>query len=147
MKIYFLLIAIFLAISPANACMTEPLPEAMIYKSKPSDLSNGTTLIRGSITEKLPDSWTVKVKVLEGPEDLEGKVIAVIPSHFSSCATFGREDGYLAIKKDTRKESSEKFVADLFERSWLDWIIDLFGGEPYYFASDRVKPFLLSLPE
>ncbi|MEP2101103.1 MAG: hypothetical protein ABJP02_18445 [Parasphingorhabdus sp.] len=127
--------------------MAEPVPQAMIYKSKPSDASGNTTMIRGKITEYLPKSWTVRVRVLEGPAELKGNTISVSPDDFSSCTTFGREVGYLAVRRDLRSKDPKKFVADVFERSWLDWIVDLFGGDPYYLASDRVVPLHLSFPE
>lgn len=133
--------------SPANACLAEPVPQAMIYQTKPSDASENTTMIRGKIVEMLPRSWTVNVQVLEGPTELEGKIISVSPEDFSSCTTFGREAGFLAVRQDSRSKNPKKFIAEVFERSWLDWIVDLFGGDPYYTASDRVVPLRLSFPE
>ncbi|MEO9468081.1 hypothetical protein [Parasphingorhabdus sp.] len=145
MKVLVFFLVIILASTPAWACMAEPVPQAMMYKTKPSDSSPGTMVIKAKIIEKLPKSWTVRVRVLEGPSELEQTAILVSPAFFSSCTTFGRDIGYLAIKLDAESQEPSKFVADVFERSWLDWVVDLFGGDPYYFSSDKVLPQILSL--
>lgn len=147
MRTTLFILSVCMSPLPAKACMTEPVPQAMIYESKPLEASGNAWIIRGQITEKLPDSWTVKVRVLEGPKQIEGRIISVSPDDSSSCTTFGREVGFLAVRKDLHSKNTNKFVAEVFERSWLDWIVNLFGGDPYYFASDRVIPLHLSFSE
>ncbi len=125
--------------------MAEPVPQAMVYKTKPSDTSPGSTLIKARIIERPAKSWNVRIRVLEGPTELEQTTIWVSPADFSSCTAIGRNVGYLAIKAASSSQVPDKFVGDVFERSWLDWIVDLFGGDPYYFSSDRVTPLILSM--
>jgi len=127
--------------------MAEPVPQAMIYKTKPSDASLDTMIVKAKIIEKLHEPWTIRIRVLEGPVELQQATLLVSPTDFSSCTTFGRGIGYMAVKADPNSKEPNKFVAEVFERSWMDWIIDFLGGDPYFFSSDRVIPLHLSLSE
>jgi len=138
-RIVVLILVGYLAASQAEACSTHPVPQAIIYKTKPSDTSSESTMIKAKIVEELPKFWTVRMHVLEGPSNLEETDIFVSPAVLTSCTTIGRNEGYLAIKLDKDSNEPNRFVGEVFERSWFDWIIDLFGGEPYYFSGARIN--------
>ncbi len=127
--------------SPALACAANPSPQAMIYKTKPSDILEGSTVIKVKVIEKPSKSYRVRVRVLEGPTELKQKKIWMSPDNFSSCTAIGRDVGYLAVKQVSIAQAQETYWGEVFERSWIDWIFDLLGADPYYFSSTRAVPF------
>ncbi|WP_108811618.1 hypothetical protein [Sphingorhabdus sp. Alg231-15] len=118
----------------------------MIYKTKPSDILAGSTVIKVTVIEKPAKSYRVRVRVLEGPTELKQKKIWISPDNFSSCTAIGRDVGYLAIKKSVSLQTQETYWGEVFERSWIDWIFDLLGADPYYLSSSRAVPFDEMIP-
>ncbi len=141
MKFALLFLTGCLVSSQAHACAAEPVPDAMIYKTKPSNILAGSTVIKVKVLERPLQSYRVRVRILEGPAELKQKKIWISPDNFSSCTTIGRDEGYLALKKSSSGQAQDSYFGEVFERSWMDWVLDLLGADPYYFSSSRAVPF------
>lgn len=143
MRPAIMLATAFVAVpSPALACMENSVPYAIIFGTSPAELP-GTFRVGLTVLRRIPESYETRVRVNEGPAELVGLEMTLVPENFGSCATLGRDEGYAVVRKvvENREERLEGLS---YERSWFDWFISLFGVLPYYSAGSHEPTLHLS---
>jgi hypothetical protein len=135
----FALMAVALTVpDAAHACMENPVPEALIFETKPAPQSDAF-LIKAQLVSP-PSSEQLRIRVLEGPRDLVGRTIGLQPEQWTSCLTYGRHTGYAQVRRVRSGGRTIRLIGIAFSRSWWDSVTDILGAEPYRYAGDRVKP-------
>jgi hypothetical protein len=122
--------------TPAFACMSEPLPHAIVFSTQPTP-EHGTFAIKVDGVTRQPDSYDLKVRVVEGPPDLRNRKLRVQPENIGSCTSPGRVSGYVVVR---RNGTDGRLIGLAYTRSWTDWIAMLMGWGVYYFPGQYAPP-------
>lgn len=133
---------IALAATPAEACMLATAPEAMIFATEPTETPKDSLLLKGRVMTSPKGSWGFTINVLEGPKDLLNQQIWIEPARMTDCTGIGRDLGYLAVRKGPITDGKQVYTAEVYERSWYDWIFVFFGAEPYGAQGKHREPLV-----
>ncbi|MBN8484056.1 MAG: hypothetical protein J0L50_04675 [Sphingomonadales bacterium] len=126
------------AATPAVACMESPLPQAVVFGSKPA-VQPGTFVINLTAMSRVPNSYDARVLVMDGPSDLIGQTVNFTPENLGSCTAFGRQSGYAVVRRSI-VEGKAMLIGLAYERSWIDTLFAFFGMEPYYVPAQYQPP-------
>ena len=95
-------------------------------------------MLKVEFVRVVPQSYTIIVKVLEGPNPMTGRYYRMLPESVSSCTGLGRSRGFLVALPGVQKvKGSSHLIAAAYDRSWTDVLFSLFGMEPYSRAGSR----------
>ena len=120
--------------APAYACMTEPLPEAISFDYRPSNIPAGAMPILVRPVARASNTESIRVEVLRTTSSLRaGLVIELMPEWLSSCTGYGRIDkpAFAVIVKHSNTDADKPFITKVYERSWLDTFWAFFGWTTY----------------
>lgn len=136
LKIASTLVA-FAACSPAHACMTDPLPQAVLFDVPPSEIPRGNFVIRIRSEPNPPFDRPLRLKVVAARKSLGlPSNISFRPEAYSSCTQWGRtgEEAFAVVTKS----NGNVLIAKVYQRSWLDSILHLLGISRFHAAGSPV---------
>jgi hypothetical protein len=137
--------AAILASSPAFACMNDPLPNAVLFDRVLSEVPPDHIVIGVRSPSQAPRTGPIKVKVLSSPKSARiAQIVWIIPEAFSSCTQWGRlgANAFAVVRTPTANGSRSRLVARVYDRSWLDKLLDLVGYKRFTATGDPMSyPF------
>jgi hypothetical protein len=125
---------LLLTAAPAEACMAEPLPQAVVFDSPPAHRPPGYGLFRVVGRTVDHDRERLLVSVLEPAQARRlGPLAWLQAAPMSSCTTWGRlgAEGYVVARVAGTLRGRALLAARIYARSWLDRLWDVFGSETY----------------
>ena len=135
-------VAMLLMSAPAEACMAEPVPEAVIFDRPPAHRPAGYTLFKviGRVVESDPDHLLITIV-----EPAAGRRLAPLAwlaaSARSSCTTWGRlgREGYVVARFAGVLRGRPVLAARTYARSWMDRLWSRLGWEGYRASGEAVQ--------
>lgn len=131
--------------SPAHACMTDPLPSAMLFDKPPEHVPNNTITIHVRPSTLVQGSYTVRATVLEDASDLRAnQEVQIAPEWPTSCLAVGRMDkaAYVVVARSEQIGREQVLIAKSYSRSWWDKFWSFFGWESFTPAGEPLgNPF------
>ena len=127
-------LAAFGMAAPAYACMADPLPEAILFDYRPSNIPAGAMSILVRPVAQAPNTGSIRVRVLRTTSSLRaGDVIELMPEWLSSCTGDGRTDkpAFAVVVKPLNTNADKPFITKIYKRSWLDTLWAIFGWTTY----------------
>ena len=142
-----LIAGIFLA-SPAQACGTHPVPQAIVFATPPDERPQGSLVVQVELVRHIPDSYFSVVKVTKGPRTMVGRKYRMSPNVLSSCTTFGRDKGFAVVDGKVHYSRGVGYLSAItYNRSLPDHFLGSFVTEPYRWAGDPTEAPMLEGPE
>lgn len=131
--------------SPAHACMSDPLPSAMLFDKPPEHVPNNTITIYVRPSALVQGSYTVRATVLEDASYLlANQRVEIAPEWPTSCLAVGRMDkaAYVVVAKPEHIAGEQVLIAKSYKRSWWDTFWSFFGWESFTPAGEPLgNPF------
>ncbi|MBO6527802.1 MAG: hypothetical protein JJ968_12230 [Erythrobacter sp.] len=145
-----------MAIAPtgALACMAngpEGYVSGLVWESRHTVVPDDAIALKVEILRPQPEFFMAAVaKVLEGPEDLQGLELTVIPEYPSSCVGMGRRIGHIVVRKAPMEIDGHAGVLVYSALDYLPHISDRskgFDPESNWFVPGDPAGELSSFPE
>lgn len=125
---------LLLTAAPAEACMADPLPQAVVFDVPPAHRPPGYTLFRVVGRAVDHDRERLLVSLVEPAQAQRlGPVAWLEAAPLSSCTTWGRlgVEGYVVARVAGTLRGRALLAARIYARSWWDRFWDLLSSETY----------------
>lgn len=120
--------------APAHACLSEPMPEAIIFDGPPAHTPPGHTVFKVVAGIEDPDTGHLLVRIAEPAQARRlGPSAWLYGAASSSCTTWGRigRPGYVVARVAGKLGGRTLLEARAYRRSWVDHVRNWFGWETY----------------
>ncbi|HYD38378.1 MAG TPA: hypothetical protein VEA60_12235 [Allosphingosinicella sp.] len=135
--------------APAPACMAEPLPDAVLFDSRPARPPAGYSVIEVVGPVSPEHAERIRVTVVD-PERRRriGATAWLVPEQMSSCTDWGRlgSRAFAVVRPAGRLQGIRVLHAKIYRRSRWDHFWSFFGITRYTAARTLGAPSISSAP-
>ncbi len=128
------LAAIAVMPAQAHACMTEPLPTAILFDYRPSTIPANSMALLVRPVAPVPQSHSARVRVIRDAAPFRGgDEVIISPEWPTSCLALGRMNApaYVVVLKPAAHQRTVDLVAKSYARSWIDTLFAVFGFQNF----------------
>ena len=97
--------------SPAAACMADGpdgYVSGLVWTHEASDIPDGAMSLRVRLERPIPGVWMGFVAtILDGPPEMQGEEVNVIPQNRTSCVGLGVREGYLVVYAEPKETATD----------------------------------------